>query len=114
MPKIGQIETDEIYVGVRNTGQQFIVPVQAKGGADQIAAVQVKQDIALCKCNFPTLTARPVAVQFKRNEGEETIVMFDLIEDGDEIKVIDEKHYQLVSADSISRRELEIMAQTSD
>ena len=29
VPNIGQIETDEIYVGVRNTGQQFIVPVQA-------------------------------------------------------------------------------------
>src|SRR5262249_49076149 len=34
-----QIETDEVYVAVRNTGQQFIVPVQAKGGKDRIAAV---------------------------------------------------------------------------
>jgi len=34
VPDVGQIETDELYVAVRNTGQQFIVPVQAKVGRD--------------------------------------------------------------------------------
>ncbi len=38
VPGVGQIEIDELYVGVRNTGQQFIIPVQAKGGTDQIGA----------------------------------------------------------------------------
>jgi hypothetical protein len=33
---IGQIEIDEVYVGVSRTGQQFVVPVQAKGGSDQL------------------------------------------------------------------------------
>ena len=29
---MGQIETDEVYVGVNKQGQQFVIPVQAKGG----------------------------------------------------------------------------------
>ncbi len=62
VPEMGQIETDEIYVAVRNTGQQFVVPVQAKGGTDQIGIVQVRQDLALCRRKFPDLTPRPVAV----------------------------------------------------
>lgn len=54
VPLMGQIETDEVYVAVRNTGQQFVVPVQAKGGKDKIGIVQIKQDLALCKRNSPT------------------------------------------------------------
>src|SRR5580692_5022007 len=34
---IGQIEVDEIYVGVNRNGHQFVIPVQAKGGTDQLA-----------------------------------------------------------------------------
>ena len=52
VPDIGQIETDELYVGVSNTGQQFIIPVQAKGGTDRIGAVQTEQDLALCAACF--------------------------------------------------------------
>lgn len=37
---VGQIEIDEIYVGVDRHGRQFVVPVQAKGGSDQHGVVQ--------------------------------------------------------------------------
>jgi hypothetical protein len=114
VPDIGQIETDEVYVAVRNTGQQFVVPVQAKGGTDQLGVVQVHQDLALCRHAFPHLTPRPVAVQFKKDERGEAIVMFELVQDGDEVKVVDEKHYRLVAADAISREDLETMARSSD
>ena len=76
VPDLGQIETDEVYVAVRNTGQQFVVPVQAKGGTDQIGAIQVRQDLALCRRKFPHLTPRPVAVPFTRNAAGEVIAMF--------------------------------------
>ncbi len=113
VPEVGQIEVDEVYVGIRNTGQQFIIPVQVKGGNDQIGIVQVEQDLAFCKRAFPTLTPRPVAVQFKKDEGGEVIVMFELVEENEEIRVLDEKHYRLVPADSITQRDLETMAQAS-
>ena len=106
---MGQIETDDIYVAVRNTGQQFVVPVQAKGGRDQIGIVQVEQDVALCRQRFPDLTPRPVAVQFKKNEPG-VIVMFELVIANDELRVIDEKHYRLVPAADITADELRQMA----
>ena len=33
VPGMGQVETDEIYVGVDKGGSHYVVPVQAKGGA---------------------------------------------------------------------------------
>ncbi len=108
----GQIEVDEIYVGVNNTGKQFVIPVQAKGGSDQINTTQVSQDLALCRAKFPLLTARPVAVQFVRDETGETIVMFELIENEGELLVADEKHYRLVSSAEIGNDDLDQYSRT--
>ena len=52
---IGQIEIDEIYVGVDKHGRQYVIPVQAKGGSDQHGVVQTSQDIACCTAKFPHL-----------------------------------------------------------
>ena len=60
---MGQIEIDEVYVGVNRNGQQFVVPVQAKGGSDQLATVQTSQDTACCAEKFPGLACRPVSAQ---------------------------------------------------
>ena len=114
VPEMGQIETDDVYVAVRNTGQQFVIPVQGKGGSDQIGVVQVEQDLALCKHAFPDLTARPVAVQFKSDEKGPVIVMFELVLVGGEVKVVDEKHYRLVPASDISKADLDQMASLSN
>ena len=114
VPEVGQIETDELYVAVRNTGQQFIVPVQAKVGRDQLGIVQVEQDLALCQHAFPDLTPKLVAVQFMKDESGETIVMFELVLQGDQLKIADEKHYRLVPAGSITKDDLAMMARLSD
>lgn len=111
VPDIGQIEVDELYVGVRNTGQQFIIPVQAKGGNDQIGATQVWQDLLLCKHAYPDLTPRAIAVQFS---GNDVIAMFELAFQGEDLKVIDEKHYRLVPGGDISADDLKQMAEMSD
>ena len=108
---IGQIEIDELYFGVRNTGQQFIVPVQAKGGKDQIGATQIQQDLAFCKESFPDLTPRAVAVQFM---DDDVIAMFELAVQDDELRVVEEKHYRLVTAGQISSDDLQTMANLSD
>lgn len=95
---IGQIETDEIYVGVNRNGQQFVIPVQAKGGVDKLAAIQTMQDVACCREKFPLLTCRPISAQFA---ADETIALFELTMLDDVVKVVDEKHYRLVPADAI-------------
>jgi hypothetical protein len=60
---MGQIEVDEVYVGVNHHGQQFVVPVQAKGGSDQLGVTQTRQDIAAASRNFRGLHA----VRFPRS-----------------------------------------------
>lgn len=100
---IGQIEIDEIYVGIDRKGRQFIIPVQAKGGNDQLSTVQTKQDIACCAEKFPNLICRSVSTQFI---ADDLIAMFELaLEDG-QIGIIEEKHYRLVPAEQISRDDL--------
>jgi len=106
---IGQIEVDEIYVGVNNAGRQYVIPIQVKGGNDQIGPSQVMQDLALCRTKFPQLIARAVAVQFVRDEeGNETIVMFELEEADGEVVCVDEKHYRLVPAAQITADDLNL------
>ena len=102
---IGQIEIDEIYVGVNRKGTQFIVPVQAKGKTDNLSIVQSDQDIAFCENKFRNMICRPVSVQFL---DDDVIAMFDLIKDGDEIRVSEEKHYLLSPAETISVEDLEL------
>ncbi|MEX2261797.1 MAG: hypothetical protein WD696_07585 [Bryobacteraceae bacterium] len=104
---IGQIEIDELYVGVNRNGQQFVVPVQAKGGSDQLAATQTRQDIECCRQKFPKLACRPVSAQFMSGD---TIAMFELTVQGDEVKILEEKHYRLVPSNEIGEEDLRLYA----
>lgn len=100
---IGQIEIDELYVGVDRNGCQYVVPVQAKGGKDRHGRQQTEQDIACCKEKFPSLRCRPVSAQFvARNK----IAMFELAEQDEEIRIVSEEHYELVSASDITAEDL--------
>jgi hypothetical protein len=104
---VGQIEIDEVYVGVDKHGRQFVVPVQAKGGNDRLSVVQTQQDIACCIEKFPNLLCRPISTQFMAND---RIAMFELLSIEDEIKIVDEKHYQLVPTDNINPEDLKSYA----
>lgn len=100
---MGQIETDEIYVGIDKRGVQYVVPVQAKGGSDRLSRVQIEQDFALCADKLPTLICRPVGAQIAR---EDLIVLFEFVQQNDEIRVASEKHYKLVSPEDVTEEDL--------
>lgn len=104
---LGQIEIDEVYVGVNKNGQQFVIPVQAKGGADQLAAVQTSQDIACCREKYPGLSCRPVSAQFLPAG---VIAMFELTLQRGEVKVVEERHYRLVPSGEIADEDLQLYA----
>ena len=101
---VGQIEIDEIYVAINSNGMQFIIPVQAKSGSDQLAVVQTKQDIGYCTEKFPELICRSISAQFIEKN---LIAMFELTIEEGEIKIIHEKHYKLVPADQIYESDLQ-------
>lgn len=100
---IGQIEIDEIYVGIDKFGRQFVIPVQAKGGSDKHGVVQTQQDIACCAEKFPALICRAVSAQFMNDK---KIALFELTVEAGDIKVVEERHYQLVASSDISAQEL--------
>ncbi|MGE0253128.1 MAG: endonuclease [Alphaproteobacteria bacterium] len=99
----GQIEIDEIYVGIDRQGCQYVIPVQAKGGTDQLSVLQTQQDIDCCSEKFPSLVCRAISTQFM---ADDLIALFELTIDDDEVRVVDERHYRLVPADQISPEEL--------
>lgn len=101
---IGQIEIDEIYVGLNRNGTQFVVPVQAKTGSDKISIVQAKQDIAYCTENFPQLICRTISTQFI---SKDLIAMFEVTLSEGQLKVVQEKHYKLVSSEQIFEEDLQ-------
>ena len=100
---VGQIEIDEVYVGVDRHGRHFIVPVQAKGGNDKHGVVQTMQDLQFCAEKFPELVCRCVSAQFM---SDNRIAMFELTRQGDSVKVVEEKHYQLVASNEITAEDL--------
>lgn len=89
---------------VDSQGRQFVIPMQAKGGSDQLSVVQTRQDIACCREKFPTLICRALSAQFM---SDDKIALFELtVEDG-LVKVVDERHYKLVPGDNITRDDLD-------
>ncbi len=102
-PRMGQVETDEIYIGVDKRGAHYAVPVQAKGGSDRLSRVQIEQDFAVCKDKLPALICRPVGAQFL---ADDVIALFEFEQVGEDIRIAAEKHYQLVQPDAVTDEDL--------
>jgi hypothetical protein len=102
---LGQVETDEIYVGVDKKGSHYVFPIQAKGGGDRLNIVQIEQDFAVCKNKFSELICRPIGTQFMKDD---LIVLFEFEKSKKGIVISTEKHYLLVPPEEISDEDLEI------
>ncbi len=100
---IGQIEIDELYVGLDKHGCHFVIPVQAKGGTDQIGIVQTTQDIAFVAQKYPELRCRAISAQFLPDQ---SVAMFELTVRDEQVLIVDEKHYRLVPAKSLEAEQI--------
>ena len=96
----GQIEIDELYIGLDDRGCHYMIPVQAKGGKDHIGIVQTTQDIRFVEQRFPGMRCRAIAAQFMEDR---VIALFELILRDDEIRVAEERHYRLVPSKDIDK-----------
>ena len=104
VPNMGQVETDEIYVGVDRRGAHYVFPVQAKGGKDKHNIVQIMQDIALCAAKFPHLICRAIGAQFMEND---LIALFEFEQSEKGVVIAAEKHYRLVPPSELTSEELQ-------
>jgi len=105
---LGQIETDEVYVGLDRSGAHYVLPVQAKGKNDRHNVVQVESDFAMCAEKFPRLVAKPVGAQFMEDD---VIAMFEFESTVEGVTVASEQHYQLVLPSDLTPEELEAYRQ---
>lgn len=110
-PEIGQVETDEIYIGVDKRGAHYIFPIQAKGKKDKLNIVQIEQDVEVCKSKFPTLICKPIGALFLE---ENLIALFEFIESENGISIAAEKHYRLVPPEEITDTDLSTYSQTQN
>jgi len=108
---VGQVETDELYIGVDRRGAHYVIPVQAKGGTDKLGIVQIEQDWAMCQEKFPKAICRPVAAQFINHD---LIALFEFEMSSKGMKILREKHFLLVPRDGLSDTELEKYSKRSD
>lgn len=104
VPEIGQVETDEIYVGIDKRGVHYALPVQAKGLRERIGIVQIEQGFAMCAAKFPGLIHRPIAAQAV---DQDRIALFEFEQTKEGIRVSTEKHYRLVPPEELTPQELE-------
>lgn len=103
VPSMGQVETDEIYIGVDKKGVHYVFPVQAKGGKDKLSVVQIEQDLALCAEKFPSLICRPLGAQFMSGD---VIALFEFESTDQGVAVTCEKHYKLVPPEEVTEADL--------
>ncbi len=103
-PEMGQVETDEIYVGVDKKGIHYVFPIQAKGGTDRLSIVQIEQDFAICAQKFPSLICRPIAAQFMRGG---VIALFEFEQSESGVSIAAEKHYKLVPPEEVTEADLD-------
>jgi hypothetical protein len=104
VPEMGQVETDELYVGLDKKGAHYIFPVQAKGGSDKLNVVQIEQDIAVCANKFPGLICRPIAAQFMDGG---IIALFEFEQADGTVRISAEKHCKLVPPEEVTKADLE-------
>jgi hypothetical protein len=104
VPEMGQVETDEIYVGLDKKGAHYVFPIQAKGGTDRLNVVQIEQDFAVCANKFPTLICRPIGAQFIAGG---VIVLFEFEQTDAGVRVNSERHYKLVAPEDVSPADLQ-------
>lgn len=104
VPEMGQVETDEIYIGVDKKGAHYVFPIQAKGGKDKLSIVQIEQDFAVCLTKFPLLVCRPIAAQFM-DAGVIALFEFEAGESG--VTVASERHYKLVLPKEVTDTDLQ-------
>lgn len=104
VPQTGQVETDEIYVGLDRRGAHYVFPVQAKARKEKLSVVQIQQDIGVCAHKFPTLVCRPIGAQFMAGD---VIVLFEFEKSEKGIRIASEKHYRLVRPEELTAQELE-------
>jgi len=93
----GQVEIDDLYIGIDDEGNEYIIPTEAKSPdeRDKLGWFQVANLVKYAGEYFPNLICRPIAVKpFERNIV--CLMEFDANSDYEKIAIKNIKVYKLI------------------
>ncbi len=93
---VGQVEIDDLYIGLDTDGHGFVLPIEAKAESprDQLGVVQVTQMVKFARQHFPDLTVRPIGVKIMP-DGSYMFLEFNDSEDSNLVATKRLKRYAL-------------------
>jgi len=93
----GQIEIDDLYVGVDQEGNNYILPLEAKSldYRDKLGWVQISNLVKYANQNFPELICRPIAAK-PASKKKIYLIEFENKTDFEEIGIKNIRLYNLV------------------
>lgn len=93
----GQVEIDDLYVGIDQEGRKYIFPLEAKSSdeRDKLGWVQITNMVQYAKEFYPELICRPIGAKpIDRNNIN--LIEFDNTSDINTIKVKEVRRYKLI------------------
>lgn len=92
----GQVEVDDLYIGLDVDGNSYVLPVEAKvAPKERLGVIQITQMIKFARQHFPDLIVRPIGVKVMPDDSF-TFLEFTSSDDPDQISTRRYKRYQLV------------------
>ena len=91
----GQIEVDELYVGVDKDGRGFVLPVEAKDAGELLGVDKVVSLTLFARAKYPRLICRPIAVM-READHQITCIEFEPVSDLSKVSILEIRRYQLV------------------
>jgi len=92
----GQVEIDELYVGVDKDGQGFVPPIEAKEEGERLGLDKAVALTLFARARFPKLICRPVGIM-RRGLQLFDFVEFEPAEELSRVVVLEMRRYQLVT-----------------
>lgn len=92
---MGQVEVDDLYLGVDKDGGQYVIPIEAKTADEPLGVAQIVFQNAFAQQKYPMLKLRSVAV---KSWHDKTLFFLELNRsvDPNKVEVIEYRRYRLV------------------
>ena len=93
----GQIEIDDLYVGIDTDGTEYILPLEAKSAddRDKLGWIQISNMVKFARQNFPKLKCRPIAAK-PAGHNKICLIEFDNNPNSEEVSIVQVKLYGLI------------------
>lgn len=94
----GQVEVDEMYVGLDHNGAHYAIPVEAKGRAqsEKLSAEQILANYDAAAANFPNTSIICVAAKVV-DDYTFALIKFEVDREAEEVNKTFERHYTIAS-----------------